>query len=61
MLRILAEDPDTNVKIVAMRSLSYVGDSATRKALEPYAAQAKDGALQKAAAAAIVELDKGPR
>lgn len=61
LLRILAEDPETKVKIVAMRSLSYVGDPATRKVLEPYAAQTKDGALQKAAAAAIAELDKGPR
>jgi hypothetical protein len=61
LLRVLAEDPDTSVKVVAMRSLSYVGDPATRKVLEPYAAQTKDGALQKAAAAAIAELDKGPR
>jgi hypothetical protein len=61
LLRILTEDPDTSVKIVAMRSLSYVGDPATRKVLEPYATQSKDAALQKAAAAAIAELDKGPR
>ena len=49
------------MKVAAIRSLSYVGDSATRKSLEPYAAQTADPALRKAAAAAIKELEKGPR
>lgn len=61
LLRILAEERDSDVKLAAIRSLSYVGDPATRKTLEPYAAQTADPALQKAAAAAIKELDKGPR
>jgi hypothetical protein len=61
LLRILEEDPDTNVKVVAIRSLSYVGDPATRKALQPYAAQTADATIRKAAEAAIAELDKGPR
>jgi hypothetical protein len=60
LLRVLAEDPDTTVKIVAMRSLSYVGDPASRKVLEPFL-RSTDSSLQKAAAAAIAELDKGPR
>jgi len=58
--RVLAEDPNSTVKIVAMRSLSYVGDPATRKVLEPFL-RSTDSSLQKAAAAAILELDKGPR
>jgi hypothetical protein len=61
LLRILSEDPDSGVKGVAIRSLSYVGDPSTRKALEPWAAQTADTSLQKAAAAAIQTLDKGPR
>jgi hypothetical protein len=61
LLRILSEDPDSGVKGVAIRSLSYVGDPATRKALEPWAAQTADASLQKAAVAAIQTLDKGPR
>ncbi|HUR39032.1 MAG TPA: HEAT repeat domain-containing protein, partial [Planctomycetota bacterium] len=61
LLRMLAEDSDTNVKVVAIRSLSYVGDPATRKVLQPYAAQTADASIRKAAEAAIAELEKGPR
>jgi len=61
LIRILNEDPDSGVKTVAIRSLSYVGDLSSRKALEPFALQTTDEGLQKAAAAAIQALDKGPR
>jgi hypothetical protein len=54
----LLEDPDPAVKQVAIRSLGFVGDQATRKILEPYAAQSADPSLQKAAATAIRELDR---
>jgi HEAT repeat protein len=61
LLRLLNEDPDSGVKTVAIRSLTYVGDLSMRKTLETYAAQSADAGLQKAAAAAIQELEKSPR
>jgi HEAT repeat protein len=59
--RMLTQDPDPAVKMVAARSLGLVGDPSTRKLLEPLAAQTADPGLQKAAQSAIKELDRGPR
>jgi hypothetical protein len=59
--RLLTQDPNPAVKTVAARSLGLVGDPSTRKLLEPLAAQTADPGLQKAAQAAIKELDRGPR
>lgn len=59
--RMLTQDSDLSVKMVAARSLGLVGDPSSRKLLEPYAADDKNAGLQKAATAAIKELDRGPR
>ena len=59
--RMLTQDSDLGVKLVVIRSLGLVGDPSTRKLLEPLAAQSADKGLQKAAAAAIKELDRPGR
>ncbi len=61
LTRLLTQDPDPGVKAVAIRSLGVVGDPSTHLLLESYATQTSDDPLRKAAAAAIQDLDKGPR
>ena len=57
----LLEDSDASVQQAAIRSLGLVGDATSRKLLEPYAAQTANPWLQKAAAAALKDLDQAPR
>ncbi len=61
LTRLLTQDPDPGVKAVAIRSLGSVGDPSTRLLLESYATQTSDDRLRKAAAAALQDIDKGPR
>jgi hypothetical protein len=53
----LLEDSDPGVRQGAARSLGMVGDQTSRRVLESYAVQTGDPGLQKAAAAALQELD----
>lgn len=59
--RMLMQDADLGVRLSVIHSLGLVGDPSSRKLLEPIAAQSQDAGLQRAAAAAIKELDRGPR